>query len=473
MKIHTFARGVHPREGKSLAEDASLEVLPIPESIKVPMSQHIGGICQPVVKARDTVEAGQIIGEAAGFVSAAVHTPFPGTVTKISAVTLANGRHVPAVIIKVDKIKTLAQAKNEVSARLGTDEISDDEIFEAYAHNLRKDFFTLPENFDLDTYSTETIFSLIQAAGLVGQGGAAFPTHVKLAKDEKFPIDTLLINGCECEPYLTADYRLMLEAGELIITGALLAGKVLGASKILLCVEDNKPKAVENLQAIIARKGLKNIFVAVMRTKYPQGGEKQLIQAALGRKVAVGALPKSVGAAVINVGTAVSVTHAVTRKTPLLWRAVTVTGEGIHRPTNILAPIGASFQDLISHCGGLKPHARRILAGGPMMGFSVGSTDIPVTKGTSGITILTDTELSQTKQTNCLRCGRCVSVCPMRLIPTKLATTSRAKAWDTFIKYHPLACVECGCCSYECPAAIPIVQLIRVGKIEINKRNKK
>lgn len=438
-----------------MAEHAALEVLPVPDEVRLPMAQNIGAPCTPVVKARDVVEAGQMVGQAGGFVSAAVFTPYAGTVTKIGMVTLSNGRHVPAVVVKVDKEKTLG------------------EDAQAYAQRVKREFLAAPEGFNLDAYSPEDISAAVQAAGLVGQGGAAFPTHVKMAKDEKAPVDTLLVNGCECEPYLTADYRIMLEAPELVLCGAQLAAKAAGAKTVMVCVEDNKPEAIAALSAVISREKLAGVTVAVMKTKYPQGGEKQLIQAALGRKVPVGALPKNVGATVVNVGTAVSIAHAVLRKQPLVMRAVTVTGEGIARPANLLTPVGVSMKALVDHCGGLKEDASRILAGGPMMGFAVGTVDIPVTKGTSGITILTQAEISQAQPTNCLRCGRCVSACPMGLIPTKLAMNARAKAWDAFAKYHPLACVECGCCAYECPAAIPIVQLIRIGKIEVGKRSKK
>ncbi len=459
MKTHTFSRGVHPREGKELAEHAALEVLPVPDEVRLPMAQNIGAPCTPVVKNRDVVEAGQMVGEAGAFVSAAVFTPYAGTVTKIAMVTLANGRHVPAVVVKVDKEKTFAAVKADMP------DAEDAAIQAEYARRVKQAFLAVPENFNLDAHTPEEIISAVRSAGLVGQGGAAFPTHVKLMRDEKAPVDTLLVNGCECEPYLTADYRVMLEAPELVVRGAQLAAKAAGATRVMLCVEDNKPEAIRALDAVISREKLAGVSVAVMKTKYPQGGEKQLIMAALRRKVAVGALPKSVGAAVINVGTAVSIAHAVLGKQPLVMRAVTVTGEGITRGANVLAPVGVSMRALVDYCGGLTENASRILAGGPMMGFAVGTVDIPVTKGTSGITILTNAEISQAKHTNCIRCGRCVSACPMGLIPTKLAMLARAKQWDAFAKFHPLACVECGCCAYDCPASIPIVQLIRIGKI--------
>lgn len=466
MKTHTFSRGVHPREGKELAEHAALELMPVPDEVRLPMAQNIGAPCTPAVKARDVVEAGQVVGQPGGFVSAAVCTPFAGTVTKIAMVTLSNGRHVPAVVVKVDREKTFAAVK------AGMPDADDAAVEAAYAEKVKREFLAAPADFNLDAYSPEDISAAVRDAGLVGQGGAAFPTHVKMAKDEKAPVDTLLVNGCECEPYLTADYRIMLEAPELVLCGAQLAAKAAGAKTVMVCVEDNKPEAIQALEAVISREKLAGVTVAVMKTKYPQGGEKQLIRAALGRKVPVGALPKNVGATVVNVGTAVSIAHAVLKKQPLVMRAVTITGEGIAQAKNVLAPIGISMKALVDYSGGLKETASRILAGGPMMGFAVGTVDIPVTKGTSGITVLTQAEISQAQPTNCLRCGRCVSACPMGLIPTKLAMSARAKAWDAFAKYHPLACVECGCCAYECPAGIPIVQLIRVGKIEVGKKKK-
>jgi electron transport complex protein RnfC len=300
-------------------------------------------------------------------------------------------------------------------------------------------------------------------------GGAAFPTHVKLSRNDSKPVDTLLINGCECEPYLTADYRLMLEAAEPIIAGTLLARQATGAEHALICIEDNKPEAIRILRDAAVGTPLE---VRVLKTKYPQGGEKQLVLAATGREVPGGGLPLDVGVVVVNVATTAALARAVLRGEPLTHRVVTVSGGGIRQPKNLLVPIGTTYGALIRACGGVTEDASRVVAGGPMMGFTLSTADetsellpTPVTKGTSGITVLTRRDVQRSDQTACIRCGRCVAVCPMRLVPTKLALATRSGSREVLQRYHAAACVECGCCAYGCPANIPLVQLIRVGKI--------
>ncbi|MDO4583893.1 MAG: electron transport complex subunit RsxC [Planctomycetia bacterium] len=441
----TFPRGVHPREGKEYSEHRGIEVLPAPKELRIPLVQHLGAPCQAVVKLRENVVAEQVLGTSEAFVSAPVFAPLGGTVQRLGMATLPNGRHVPTVILKVQEDA-------------------------AYSENLFARFQSQPEG-NLEGWDAKTILEKIRQAGLVGQGGAAFPTHVKLARNEQKPVDTLLVNGCECEPYLTADDRTMLEMSGNVVAGARLAARAVGASRVVLCIEKNKPEAIQAMRKCLEKEA--GMGVMTMPTKYPQGGEKQLILAALGRKVPLGGLPMDVGAAVVNVGTCVSIAMAVLHDLPLTHRVVTVTGGGVERPGNFFVPIGTSIQTLIEHCGGLKESARRVIAGGPMMGFALGSLDIPVTKGTSGITVLTEEELRTPTTTHCIRCGHCVNVCPMNLVPTRLAMTSRAKQWSLFEKYHPMACVECGCCSFTCPAGVPIVQLIRIGKVELQRLKKK
>lgn len=443
----SFPRGIHPREGKEFSEKCAIEMLPVPKELRISLSQHIGTPAELCVQPRDVLKYGQKIGEAKGFVSAAVFAPLPGSMKRMGSVTLPNGRRVPAIIETVD-------AEN-FDTRALFDQMK----------NLRE--------FSLSEFTPEEIILKITNAGLVGQGGAAFPTHVKLARNPSKPVDSLLINGCECEPYLTADHRLMLEMPDTVITGARFAAKALGAKQIKLCVETNKPDAIRKLSESVERwnqkkeSGEADIQLQPMKTKYPQGGEKQLIYAALRRKVPLGKLPMDIGAAVVNVGSAVSIAMAVLFDAPLTHRVVTVTGGGINRPANLFVPIGTPISLLIEHCGGLKENAKRVLVGGPMMGFAVGSLEIPVTKGTSGITVFSSDEVDRAKETNCIRCGRCVSACPMRLIPSRLMLAARSKNWDAFREYHPTACIECGCCSFSCPAKIPIIQLIRVGKMEL------
>jgi electron transport complex protein RnfC len=274
-------------------------------------------------------------------------------------------------------------------------------------------------------------------------------------------VHTLIVNGCECEPYLTSDYRLMVQAPRPIVTGALLAARSLGAERIAIGVEDNKLDAVVALQRAAAGTGIQ---VAVLKTKYPQGSEKQLIMAVLGRKVPLGGLPLDVGVVIVNVATAASIARAVIRQKPLTHRVVSVTGEGISNPKNVLAPVGARIQALIEFCGGFTPDAARMVAGGPMMGFSFTDLNTPVTKGTSGVTVLTEKDIRKAEETNCVRCGRCVNACPMNLVPTKLALACRARDLELAQRYHIMACFECGSCAYTCPASLPIVQLVRTGK---------
>lgn len=433
----TFAHGVHPPEKKTFSSDVPIEVIPAAASVLLPLTQHVGAPCAPIVKAKQTVSYGEMIASVDAFVSAPIHSPINGKVQKTGVTTLPNGRHVPAVPIVAEG-----------------DQITADQLWED----------TYGGKWSLDEaagFAPEKIGAAIRQAGIVGQGGAAFPTHVKFAKNEKKPIEAMLVNGCECEPYLTTDYRLMLEAAEPIIAGALLAARAVGAETIAVGVEDNKPRAVEALKAAASGTSVK---VCVVHTKYPQGSEKQLIKALVGREVPVGGLPMDVGVAVTNVGTAAAVAGAVLRGKPLTHRVVCVTGGGIVQPKNLLVPIGIAFGELVEYCGGLKPNAGRLVAGGPMMGFSFTDLSMPVTKGTSGLTVLTTEDVKKADETACIRCGRCVDACPMNLVPTKLALASRHKDLDLARRYHIMGCFECGCCAYICPANLPIVQLVRTGK---------
>lgn len=437
-----FARGIHPPDRKAFAAAAPIEVLPNPARVAIPLLQHTGSPCEPLVKVKDEVMLGQKIGEGKGFITAPVHASVAGTVAMPSVTTLPNGRHVRTIPIKT--------GPNQISA-------------EALKANLYGGDWPVA---GLDAHAPEAIAQAAREAGLVGLGGAAFPTHVKLTRNEKRPVDTLLLNGCECEPYLTSDYRLMVEFPRPILTGALLAARATGAAQIVIAVEDNKPAAVEALRRAAEGTGVE---VRVMETRYPMGGERQVIPAALDREVPTGGLPLDVGVVVINVGTAAALAAAVQRGKPLTHRVVSVTGAGLAHPKNLLTPVGASYRDLIEYCGGLKPDAARVIAGGPMMGFALNDLNITVTKGTSGIVVLTHEDLEQIEETACVRCGRCVDVCPLNLVPTRLALSSRYRDWDMARRYHLMACCECGCCAYVCPAAIPLVQLMRMGKAQMPK----
>ena len=436
----TFPHGIHPPDNKFFSADKAIEVLPTPEKVVLPLLQNIGAPCEPVVKPKQQVTAGELVGKGKSFVSAALHSPVSGTVQKPVMVTLPNGRRMKAIQIKADVDQNPGQ--------LLWDKLS--------ATDWPTDCISI--------YEPATISKIIHGAGIVGLGGAAFPTHVKVMPDENKMIDTLMINGCECEPFLTPDYRLMLQAPGAIVTGALLAGRAVSAKEIIICVEDNKPLAIEKLRRITAQTVIR---VAVVQTKYPQGSEKQLVKAVLGLDVPLGGLPSDVGVAMSNVGTIAAIGMAVIKESPLTHRAISVSGGGITTPKNLFVPIGISVKELIDHCGGFTKEAARVVSGGPMMGFSFSDLSTPVTKGTSGITILTHEDVAKENETACVRCGRCVDACPMNLVPTKLAMASRYKDPALAVKYNINACFECGCCTYVCPANIKLVQLIRTGKQQV------
>jgi len=435
----SFPRGVHPPEGKLFSENAAVEIPPCPAKVAIPLLQHTGSPAESLVKIRQEVTLGEPIGKATGFISASVHATVTGKVGKQGVCTLPNGRH-------VDMIPITAEGEQLEGQRLWDD------------------VFAGPWPTDVGAYTHEQISKSVSDAGIVGLGGAAFPTYVKFARNDAKPIDTLLINGCECEPYLTADYRVMVQAPEPIITGALLAAKAAGAKNVIIAIEDNKPKAIDILAQAAGSTGVK---IAKLHTKYPMGGEKQTILATLGRTVPTGGLPLDVGVVVINVGTAAAIARAVLRGKPLTHRVVTVSGAGIVEPKNLLVPIGISYGELVDYCGGLRQNAARLVAGGPMMGFTLGNLDTPVTKGTSGLTILTHADVACAEETNCVRCGRCVDVCPLNLVPTKLALAARHEDWELAKRHHLMACMECGCCAYGCPASLPLVQLMRVAKAKM------
>ena len=436
----TFAHGIHPPGHKNLSQDEPVRVMPTPDTVVLSLHQNIGGPCEPLVKPRQTVQWGETIGKGSSFVSSTLHASVPGIVQRPVRMTLANGRHMDTLPIKTE---------GEIPS--GRDLW--DEIFGG----------NWPVT-GLDAYEPARISLAINEGGLVGLGGAAFPTHVKIAPSDKKPIHTLIVNGCECEPYLTSDYRLMVEAPGPIITGALLAGRSVGAKRIVIGVEDNKAPAIAALKKVAEGTGIK---VAVVKTKYPQGSEKHLIHAVIKRQVPLGGLPSDVGVAMSNVGTMAAVARAVIYRKPLTHRVISVTGGGIVNPSNVLAPIGVSFGALVDFCGGLTPDAARMIAGGPMMGFAFTNPGTPVTKGTSGLTVMTRDEVEAGEETSCIRCGKCVDVCPMNLVPTKIAMASRHQDIALSRRYNIMACFECGSCAYTCPAHIPLVQLIRAGKARV------
>lgn len=436
----TFSHGIHPDDLKQYSANIPIEVLPCPPEVSLPFTQHVGAPAKSIVKAKDTVALGDKVAEAGGFVSASISSPLNGIVGREKPVTLPNGRRVTALPIKAAGEQLAGQALLDL-------------IFGGEWNYA-----------DVDKLEPEEITKAIADAGIVGLGGAAFPAHVKYTVNENTKIDTVLINGAECEPALTNDSRVMFEFPRTVIIGALLAQKAVRAEHVIIGIEENKPHCINALQKAAAGT---NVQIAVLKNKYPQGSEKQLVFACTGRKVPVGGLPATVGTAVSNVSSTAAIAAAAIRKVPLTHKVICVTGPGIQNPKNLLVPLGAPLGFIIDYCGGLKPEARRILTGGPMMGFAITNMNIPITKGTSGITILTEKEIKKALETNCIHCGRCLMVCPMNLVPTKLALAARAKNVDVANSYHITACFECGCCAYTCPASIPLVQLIRTGKAQV------
>ena len=439
-----IARGVHPDPRKAFSADAAVEALPAPPVVTLPLLQHTGAPCSATVKARDEVEAGARIADTDAFVAAPVHTPVAGVVQRATVVTLPNGRHLPAIPIKTAAGVPSPEAL--LAAELGGDWPTDDAPARDPADILRA----------------------IRDAGIVGQGGAAFPTHVKLKPNPAKPVDTLLVNGCECEPFLTADYRLAVEAPRAALAGALLAARACGARSIYIAVEDHQAGALQALREAAA--GLP-VTVAAVQTRYPMGGEKQTVRAVLGRTIPTGGLPLDVGVVVINVATAAAIARAIQRNRPLTHRIVTVTGAGVVTPKNLLVAVGTPYETLLDACRGLTADAARVIAGGPMMGFAIGDLGTPVTKGTSGIVALTHADVRRAEETACVRCGRCVDVCPLRLVPSRLALAARHRDGDLARRYHMAACMECGCCAYVCPASLPLVQLMRMGKAQLRRES--
>lgn len=436
MKLRTFSMGgVHPEENKLTAESATV-VAPLPEQAIFPLGQHIGAPAKPVVKRGDKVKVGTLIAEAGGFVSAPIHSSVSGTVLKVDIAIDATGYRHPAIYINVegdeweetidrsDKLETLA------------------------AH---------PE------LTPEEIVSRIKDAGVTGMGGAGFPTFIKLCPPPGAKAECVILNGVECEPYITSDYRLMMEHADEILVGLDLLMKAAKVERGYIGIEDNKPLAIELFQEKTA--GDDRIEIVPLAKRYPQGGEKQLVDAVIGRQVpAPPAIPVNVGAIVQNVGTAFAVYQAVMKRKPLFERYTTVTGKHIERPGNFLVRMGTPMRQLLDLCGGLPEGDNKVLAGGPMMGKSVVSTDVTVCKGTNSITVLTDADAHRKPMQPCIRCAKCVSACPMGLEPYLLATLSAFKEWERLEHEEVTSCISCGSCQFTCPSHRPILDNILQGK---------
>ncbi|MEK6726434.1 MAG: electron transport complex subunit RsxC [Deltaproteobacteria bacterium] len=439
IKGKGFKGGVHPPDGKELSNAKAVATLPVPEKVTIPLSQHIGAPAESLVKVGDAVKKGQKIGEAKGFVSVPVHASISGKVTAVAGFPHPAGKNLPAIQIESD----------------GLDEWSAD----------------VKENPGYKNLSPEEIKSIIQGAGIVGMGGAAFPTHVKLSPPANKKIDTLIINGAECEPYLTADHRLMLEEPNRVIDGASIIARALSVSNILIGIEDNKPDAIKTMAD--AARPYEGVRVVSLKVMYPQGGEKQLIKAVSGKEVPSGGLPMDVGVVVQNVATAAAVYDAVRFGRPLIERIVTISGSGVNNPGNFRVRTGTSSLKLIEAAGGFKSEIGKVISGGPMMGMTQYTLDVPVTKGMSGLLFLPQNEVKSYASEACIRCGRCVAVCPMGLLPNMLGIYAELDRFDQAEKANLMDCIECGSCAYVCPSKRPLVHLIRYAKADVMARRKK
>ena len=433
MGLATFIGGIHPYEGKELSEDKPIKVLePLQGEIMVyPLSQHIGAPAKPLVAKGDHVLKGQIIAEAGGFISANVLSSVSGTVKGIESKLVANGAMVQSILVEND-------GEEEAIEGFGTDR-------------------------DATKLSKEEIRKIVKDAGIVGLGGAGFPTHVKLTPKDENAIDYVIVNGAECEPYLTSDYRTMMERPEQIIGGLKVMLQLFDNAKGVIGIENNKPDAIAHLTKIAA--GYKGIEVVPLKVMYPQGGEKQLIAAVTGRQVPPPpALPIDVGAVVCNASTTVAVYQAVLKNKPLIERVVTVTGKSMKEPKNLLTRMGTPISALIEAAGGLPGDAGKVINGGPMMGRAMVNLDSPVTKGCSGITVMSGRDAQRREATQCIKCAKCVSACPMGLEPYYLSKMTQKKGWDELEALMITSCIECGCCQSTCPAYLPLLDWVRLGK---------
>jgi len=437
QKRKTFPKGgVHPPEHK-LSADRPIEVLSLPSRVVVPVVQHLGAPAEPVVQRGDEVKVGQLLARGNGFVTAHVHSPVSGKVFRIDKRFDASGYKRTSVIIDVE----------------GDDWLPEIDRSEEVVREI--------------TATREEIIDRIREAGIVGMGGATFPTHVKLNVPRGKKAEILIINGVECEPYLTADHRLMLERPAELIVGTRILMKALGVEHAVIGIESNKPDAIDLLTQMVSEE--KGITVQPLKVKYPQGGEKQLIKAITGREVPSGGLPVDVGAVVHNVGTTVAAYEAVQKNKPLIERVVTVTGVSLQRPSNFLVRIGTPVSALIEAAGGLPDDTGKVVLGGPMMGKAVSKLDIPVTKGTSGVLIIPDEEAHRRPVQPCIRCARCVSVCPMGLEPYLLMDLGVRQMFERARDERVMDCIECGSCSYICPADRPLLDYIRLDKLRVSE----
>ena len=433
MFLKTFSKGgVHPEENK-ISHDSPIQVQPIPKTVSILLGQHIGKPASPVVSRGDEVKVGTLIAQADGFVSANIHSSVSGKVKKIETILDASGYQKPCITIQCDGEDTWEETIDRT-----------------------------PEIVRDIKLSSEEIIQRIAECGIVGMGGATFPTNVKLIPPKDATPECVIINGAECEPYLTADHRTLLERGEEVLIGLQILMKSVGVTNGYVAIENNKRDAIEKLTQLAST--MPGIEIVPMKVKYPQGGEKQLIDTVLKRRVASGKLPVTEGAIVQNVGTALAVYEAVQKHKPLVERVVTVTGKAVKNPCNLLVRIGTPLSELIETAGGMPRSTAKLVSGGPMMGKAVYSDEIPVAKGTSGVLMLLDEDTKRRPMRNCIRCAKCVGACPMGLNPAFLMRDTVYKDWEALESNHVYDCIECGSCSFICPANRPLLDHIRMGK---------
>lgn len=434
--LRTFSLGgIHPKENK-LSAGVKIVPAPLPKEVIIPLGMHIGAPATACVAKGDEVKVGTLIAKSSGFVSANIYSSVAGKVMKIDSVFDASGYKKPAIIISV----------------------AEEDVWEESIDRS-------PELVRECALDAKAIIDKINEAGIVGLGGATFPTHVKLSPPPGSKAEVLIINAVECEPYLTSDHQLMLEHGEEILVGCTILMKALSVDKCIIGVENNKPDAIKHLSGLCAQ--YKGIEVMPLKVQYPQGGEKQLIDAVLSKQVKSGALPISTGAVVQNVGTIYAVYEAIQKNKPLIERVVTVTGKSLDKPANYLARIGTPLKTLIEASGGIPENTGKIIGGGPMMGKALLSADLPVTKGTSGILLISQEESVRKPMRACIRCAKCVNVCPMGLNPTFLMVDTQQQDWERAERGHIVDCIECGSCSFTCPSNRPLLDFIRMGKQQV------
>lgn len=434
----TFKGGIHPYDGKELSKDKPIKAVLPKGDLVYPLSQHIGAPARPVVAKGDHVLTGQKIAEAGGFVSAPVYATVSGTVKAIEPRRVVTGDNVMSIIVE------------------------NDELYEEVEY---------PEVRPLAEMTREEIIEQVKEAGIVGMGGAGFPTFIKLSPKEPEKIDYVIANCAECEPYLTSDYRRMLEEPEKLVDGMKVYLKLFENARGILAVEDNKPDCIELLKNLT--KDESRISVKELRTKYPQGAERQIIYATTGRAINSSMLPADAGCIVNNVDTIVAVYHAVYEGKPLMNRIVTVTGDAVADPRNFSVRIGTNYHELIEEAGGFKEDPVKIISGGPMMGFGIFDLDVPTTKTASALLCLTQDDVSRMEPSACINCGRCVEACPSRLIPSRLADYAEHYEEEAFLSYNGMECCECGCCSFVCPAKRSLTQSIKsMRKIQLAKKKK-